>query len=453
MAWLSSMCRVTALAGVVWLAGSVRMTAQTVATPPVDPPSVAGQPMPTAGQPRPAAQAADIPTSSGGGWVFTPTLSWGLNWDDNILLQGRGEDTRKDVLNALSPRGVIDYRNKRTQFSGVYDGNVLLYARVNELNAYEQRASGSVRRILTRKVTLFAANNFAVSPTTSLVEIVGAPFVRLGSRIDDARGGVEVALSKASSLTAAYTFQWVSFGNPFLDEQTPLRGGHSHGATVSYRHRLNGRTSLTADGDLQHALIAGFAPEPAVATAATAAGPTGSTLADPNGPGTFDLLNGTVGLERRASARLTYSGALGISRLGLSTTGTTRMAPMWRLGLSRQFEKGVVDVGYSRSFVPSYGFGGTVQNEQVTGVARAPLGRRLNGHASLAWRRNEALVNTDPSLWSWWIEGGIGYRLRPWLQLDAFYASDRQRIDRPGGDIVRNRVGVQLSTGRVVRIH
>ncbi|MGE3511226.1 MAG: hypothetical protein AB7N65_20320, partial [Vicinamibacterales bacterium] len=130
-----------------------------------------------------------------------------------------------------------------------------------------------------------------------------------------------------------------------------------------------------------------------------------------------------------------------------------RTGPAWQLALARQFERGHVDVNYSRSFVPSYGFGGTVQNEQVGANFRAPLTRRLSSRVSVAWRRNEPLAIADPSLWSWWIEGSLAYPLRPWLHLQTFYSTDRQRIDRPGGAIARNRIGFQLATGRALLIH
>lgn len=398
----------------------------------------------------PIQPSADVATPVARGWIFTPSFSYGVNWDDNVLIQGRGEDTRKDLLNAVSPRGALDYRNKRTLFSAAYDGTILLYTQLRDLDAYDQRASVNARHQLSQRYTLFGVNSLAISPTTSLTEVVGAPFVRTGTRVSDTRGGVEIVLSKSASLTGAYTFQWVSFGNPFNDAQTPLRGGHGHGVTGGYRQRLNGRLSLTADYDVQHATIAGASPAAAAASNATGNTTPGATAV---GPDTFDVQNASFGLERRESRTLTYSAAIGISRLGLSSTAQTRLGPAWRLGLGRQFERGFLDLGYSRSFVPSYGFGGTVQNEQVTAMFRAPLARRLSGRGSVSWRRNEPLTNNDPSLWSWWIETGLSYRLRPWLSMDAFYATDRQRIDRPGGQIVRNRIGVQFATGRAMRIH
>jgi len=151
----------------------------------------------------PMTPQADVPTPVVRGWVFTPSLAYGLSWDDNILIQGRGEDTRWDVMNAVSPRGALDYRDKRTLFSAAYDGTILLYGRIRDLNAYDQRGNLSARRMLTSRLTLVSDGNVAVSPTTELTEIVGVPFVRTGARVAGARGGIEAVLSKAATLTAA----------------------------------------------------------------------------------------------------------------------------------------------------------------------------------------------------------------------------------------------------------
>ncbi len=393
----------------------------------------------------PMTPRADVPTPVVRGWVFTPSLAYGLSWDDNILIQGRGEDTRWDVMNAVSPRGGLDYRDRRTTFSAAYDGTILLYSRIRDLNAYDQRGTLSARRLLSPRLTVVADGNLAISPTTELTEIIGVPFIRTGARIGGIRGGVEAILSRSTVLTAAYTAQAVSFRRGQQEAANALRGGHSQGGTAGVRHRLSARTALTADYDFQHATLTGPV-DPAAPTGTSGAGV-------PGADDTFDIHNGAVGVERRDSRLFTYSAALGISRLGVSSAGPARTGPMWRLGLSRQFERSVLDLGYSRSFVPSYGFGGTVQNEQLTAQARAPLARRLSGHASVSWRRNEPLTLDDPALWSWWIEGGVAYMLRPWLHMDAFYSTDRQRIDRPGGAIARNRIGLQLATGRAVRIH
>src|SRR5207302_1971794 len=100
----------------------------------------------------------------------------------------------------------------------------------------------AARRLIAPHVTLFVRNMFAVVPTTELAQLIGIPFVRTGSRFDDIVGGVEAAVSKHTSVTASYHFEWVHF----LENQTydiSLLGGHSHGSIVSVRHEISRRTA------------------------------------------------------------------------------------------------------------------------------------------------------------------------------------------------------------------
>jgi hypothetical protein len=382
-----------------------------------------------------AGGARDLGTPVVRGWLFTPSIGYGLTWDDNVLLQGEGDDKQADLLNAVTPRAAANYRSKWTTLSASYQGTVLIYRSTSDLNSYDQRAAVNGRRVLSSRYAIFAENSFALTPTTELQEFVAVPFVRTGSRIDSARAGVEARLSKMSSLTGTYTFHWVDFDNPLNDPLTPLRGGHGNGASAAYRHTLDQRTSIVADYDYEHARIGvGF--------------------------DTFNIHNASAGIERRQTPEFSYYASFGISRLGVTTIGEPQNGPLWRAGVIRQFERASVSGSYHQSFVPAYGFGGTVQNQEVVARAQAPLARRLTGQTSVAWRRNEALIGPNealidgqPSLWSWWFEGGVGYMLNPWLHLDANYATNRQTIDRPGGHVVRNRVSVALSTGRPMRIH
>lgn len=361
------------------------------------------------------------------GWVFTPAIGYGLNVDDNVLVQGRGEDTRADLLNAVSPRASLDFLSGRSRLSASYDGTVLLYSRIPDLNYYDQRATVSARRLVTRRYALTAQNSLALSPTTELIQLVGTPFVRMGSRVNDTRAGVEATLSNVTSLTAAYTFQWVSFADEMQNPAAPLRGGHSNGVTAGYRRRLSGTTAFIGDYDLQLAAITGDTDR-------------------------FTVQNGWVGLEHRVTRQFSYSGAVGVSRLGVTTLGDPKTGLAWRLGVSRLLSRGSVEAGYRRSFVPAYGFGGTVQNEDITTRLQGTLSRRSSVQGSMSWRRNEPLLEGQPSLWSLWLEGHVDYQLTRWLRLDTFYSSDRQSIDRPGGLVIRNRFGIQLVTGRPMKL-
>ena len=55
-------------------------------------------------------------------------------------------------------------------------------------------------------------------------------------------------------------------------------------------------------------------------------------------------------------------------------------------------------------------------------------------------------------LHSRWIEANVGYAIVQWLRLEGFYAGSHQTVDRPGGLVDRNRIGVQLITSSPLRI-
>ena len=360
------------------------------------------------------------------GWAFTPTVVYAGSWDDNVLLHSEGDQTSGDFLTVINPRGALDFTGRRGQFNLAYNGAFLMYRAFNTLNSYDQHGSISAQRMVTRHLTLFVRDNAALVPTTEAVEFVGVPFLRTGSRINDLRAGIEVVLAKHTSMTAAYTTQWIKFDDSTAFAQL-LRGGHSQGATATLRHALGTRTALIVDYDMQHAVI-------------------GPSLDG------FDIQNATVGVEYRLTELTQVSAGFGVSRLGISSLSPARTGPAWHAGLARQFKKAGLSLSYSRSFVPSYGFGGTMQNEEATGRGRLPLTRRLYTEASLSWRRNEPLTPGDLKLASWWFTAGVGYGVTPWMRVEGFYSGSRQTIDRPGGVLDRNQLGFQFVMTQPVRI-
>jgi hypothetical protein len=205
-----------------------------------------------------------------------------------------------------------------------------------------------------------------------------------------------------------------------------LLGGHSHGANVTLRHLVNTRLALTADYNLQHA-----------------------TLRDNQ---TFDVMNASAGVEYRLSEFTRVFAAGGISRLGIAQIATNRTGPAWKIGLAHNLRTTTVDLLYGRSFVPSYGFGGTMQNEEITARVHAPIARRFYMTSSVSWRHDDPLLTAELPLRSYWIEGSVGYAATPWVRFEGFYAGSHQSIDRPGGVLDRNRIGFQVTTAKPMRI-
>jgi len=275
-------------------------------------------------------------------------------------------------------------------------------------------------------VALFVNNSLAAVPTTELVQLVAVPFVRTGSTIEDFRTGAEVAFTKRTSAVMSYSFEWVSFDHTFTPSLS-LLGGHSHGGTVAVRHLLSEQLALKAEYDLQHATLRGVQD-------------------------TFDVQNGWFGAEYKFSEVTRASAEGGISRLDVTQFSASRTGPAWRLAVTHQVGKAGVNLLYSRSYVPSYGFGGTMQNEEITARVQVPLARRVTTASSLSLRRDDPLAFGGLPLRSYWIEGNIGYAATPWVRIEAFYTGTFQRIDRPGGELDRNRVGFQIITAKPVRI-
>lgn len=384
-----------------------------------------------------AAQTTNFTTSEStgsrttGGWTITPAIGFATSWDDNVLMKGSGDAPVGANVSALSPKLDLDYRTKRTTLTGSYDGSFLMYRNLGDLNSYDQRGSASVRHLASRRVTVFASDSVAFVPTTELVAFVGVPFVRTGSRLDEAHAGVDVALDKFSTLTATYNFEWVSF-DATRDFANVLRGGHSNGVTVGWHRTLSPRLTLVADYDLQRSTV----------TERVAGNPIGD----------FNIHNASAGAELKLSPNAHAYAAGGVARVGVTAFGPAKTGPAWRSGLGYQRRHAGVDVSYSRSFVPSYSFGGTLQNEEVMALLRYMFTKYLSARTSFSWRSNQSLAPHEPDLRSLWFESSLGYELRNWLKIEGFYIRARQTIDRPGGLLDRNRIGFQVVTSNPIRV-
>jgi hypothetical protein len=366
------------------------------------------------------------------GWTITPSLIYATSYDDNVLVRSSIDNPLSDTTNVVAPGANVVFNGRKTHFDATYDGAFLMYRDFNSLNSYDQHLYMQTRNSLSKHLVLYGRQIVAAVPTTELVDFIAVPFVRTGSRLNDTVGGIEAAISKRTSLSAEYNFQWVEF-DQIAEFGAFLSGGHSNGASVDVRHRLSNLLTLTADYRLQHAFVSSGRELPVMAQ-------------------TFDVQNSTVGLERRLSDALKIFGALGISRLGLSDFGPARTGPSYRVGLARHFRTSSVDAEYGRSFVPSYGFGGTMQNEELKIHVQVSPTRRLYTTSSIAWRRNEPLTIGELSVRSWWVEGTVGYALQPWVRVEGFYGGSRQEITRAGGLATRNRIGFQIVTTKPMRV-
>jgi hypothetical protein len=375
--------------------------------------------------------SANAPTESrlpAGAWNISPSLLYSGSWDDNVLLKGRGDDPRGDFLHVLNPRADAAFIGKRGQFSGSYDGAFLLYRDLNTLNAYDQDASVSARRQVSKHVTLLVGDIFAVSPTTELAQLVGVPFLRTGSRVNEFRTGVEADLTKRTSIAANYRLESVRF-DPNTAFGTSLHGGHTHGASFLARHKLGNRTALVADYDRQ---ISAY-----------------------GGPESFDVQNAAAGFDRTVTEALRIFASAGISRLAASALGPALTSPRYHAGVSQRLRNGSVDVAFDRSFTPSFGLGSASESTVLTARLHMQVTRKVYTVSGFSWRANrylQVLQQVDPALQSRSLEGSIGYSAQPWVRIEGFFRGTYQTSDIAGGTIDRNRFGVQVITVKPMRI-
>jgi hypothetical protein len=276
---------------------------------------------------------------------------------------------------------------------------------------------------------VFAQQSYTKTPTTDVLLLTGVPWVRLGARIESLRGGIAATPSKHLSVDASYSYQWIAFDkDPRYSAE--LLGGHANGAAFGAKYQISKRTTLTANYDIERAeIVAGSR---------------------------FGVQNAWAGADYRLDETSNVYGAFGFSHLNAIDLDGGKTSPAWHAGYARHFKPFTLDASYSRSFVPSYGGGGTLSDEEVSTAVHVPIGRRWYGEGSVSWRRNESLVVGDLAdlpLTSLWTGGVVGYAVQPWLRIEGFYGGSHQNIDRPGGLIDRHRMGIQISTGQPVRIH
>jgi hypothetical protein len=364
----------------------------------------------------------------GAGWTLTPSFTYQGAWDDNVLLRGAGDQAPADFVNGISPRLGATFVGRHGEFDASYEGTFSLYRTLDGLNGYDHHAEISARRLLTPRTAIWVRDSAVSVPTTELLNFVAVPFVRIGSRLNDLGSGVDIALNKYTTFSAGYMFKMAAFDNSGVTERLFLRGGHSHGANVALKRSLSEQLSVVAGYSLQHALL--------------------------TDGGTFDVQNGEVGMEYRLSDETRVSGGVGISHLVLSRPEGTRVGPTFRGGLSHNFNRTVVDVSFSRSYVPAFvGFNGTTRNDEIGGYVTTALTRRMYMRSWVAWRSNDPVEGLGLSLKSTWFEADVGYALQPWAHLEAYYSRSHQTILEPAGVYDRNRVGFQIVTAKPVRIH
>ena len=309
-----------------------------------------------------------------------------------------------------------------------YDGAFLLYQDLSDAEQLRPARGGIRASPHVSPRDTVCPQQFCAVPTTQTVELVGVPFLRTGSTVDDLQSGVEAALGKHTTMAATYSL--------------PMGG---------VRRRPDIRRS--APRRLQQRRLASHFVAASPAAPRRSSTPAFSMRWSPRSTRRSWSRTSLAASDHQLSEHVRVFGMAGVSHLNVSASGpSNNTGPSFSAGVTRQFQAASGGLTYSQSFIPTYGFGGTMQNQELTGHLSLPLSRRLSQQSSVSWRRNESLIEGEPSLRSLWFSVAVGYALHPAVRIEGFYDLAHQVIDRPGGVTNRNRLGFQLVTAKPVRI-
>jgi hypothetical protein len=260
------------------------------------------------------------------------------------------------------------------------------------------------------------------------VNVPGVVFRRQGVTLDEHRGGLESRLGRHTTLNSLYVFEWLKYddnGVPSPVENLE-RGGHSHGAVVQLDHTLNTRWTVGSEYEMRHATV--------------------QNARD------FDVQTamGTVGF--RLDERFHVTGGLGYSWLATTAGDPGQSAPSFRINLDRGGSQVNWHVGYRRSFIPSFGFGGRFQNQEFQAGFMTPVTRRLEWSGSTAVLKADPLHGEGAALRSTWARTSLAYVANRFIRIEGYYTAVFQDTQLNGGHVNRARAGVQVSAATRKRI-
>ncbi len=380
-----------------------------------------------------------IPTSGGAiepaygpGWTFTPTFGFAETYDDNISLFGvnTAEEQNNDYVATYFPAANLHYTGRHTRFTTDYTGSFLQYRTASALNRWDQRGSLDLRREESARLKWFGHGSLALVPSTDEIDLGGIPFRHTGAETLNGRSGLEYALDGRNTLTSAISYQKINFDRP-EEVADFLRGGQMFESITGVRHHLDERLSVGADYSYRHASVVGDLD-------------------------TFNIHMGQIAVDYALDPEWSMSAGGGVVFLQGTDNTESHTGPAWRIAVQRHRGHRTFHVYYERSYIPAFGFGGTIQNQQVGGGFKVPLfgSRYWYTDNTVVFRDDAPLTDTTlqlplRSLRTYSI---IGWEPQRWVRLEAFYARTQQTSLRAGGQIYRNRVGFQIVTSKPMRV-
>jgi hypothetical protein len=366
------------------------------------------------------------------GWTFTPSLGFAETYDDNVSLFGLGsaDEQNNDYVSTIFPAGGLHYAGRHTKMSAGYGGTFLNYQTFTVLNRWDQRASFDLRRQETARLKWFGSAYATAVPTTDLIEFGGLPFRHTGARTADGRGGLEYSYNTRNSILSSASYQTIDFDRS-EDVAGALRGGRVFESLSGWRHRFDTRLALGADYSFRQSTVVGD-------------------------PSAFDVHTAQATVDYELSPDWSFSGGGGVVFLQATPETAAKTGPAWRARLDRLHGRSLLHFGYLRSYIPSFGFGGTVQNQEVGVGYRTPLfgSRHFYLDNSLVFRDDQPLTDLREQLplHSLRTYSTFGWEPQPWVRLEAFYTLVQQTSLRAGGRMERNRIGFQIVTSKPMRM-
>jgi hypothetical protein len=375
------------------------------------------------------------------GWIFTPSISIGGMWDSNVAVatdQANGRKTDRDRLFVFEPQSQLEFHSNRTEFLAGYKGYLRRHIEISELNGFDQRMYLTFQRLVTKRVTFFARNEWADVPSTDDVDLNGILYERTGSRSNRVTTGVETRLTKYDDVDVQYENTWIEFDNTSLF----TRGGFMHAVSADYGRRLSERTTLGAEYRIRHADMNGG--DDIIV---------GDDIVVGDRVMWFHDVGGVI--EHALAEHLTLKAAGGYSVVLDPRLDDRHGGAYMRAELARQGERSTAGFYYARSFAPTFGFGGSSESHELRGYLHMPVTRnRMYVQTSGAWRRTDPLaVAEEIDLDSFTADGTVGYAPSRWLRVEGFYIYTRQDSRITGGEINRHRAGVRLVLAQPMRIH
>jgi hypothetical protein len=369
-----------------------------------------------------------------GGWTLVPTVGIAETYDDNITLFGvnTADAANNDYVMSFFPSADLHYEGQHTQFGVGYGGSFLGYRTYDALNRWDQHANVSLRRQETARLKWFASASGATRPETDLIDLGGIPYRHTGATELVGHGGIGYDLGARDSLLFSSSYQNVQFERSDLPASNPfLRGGSMFDNTAEYRHKVSSRAAYGVDYVYRRAKVVGD-------------------------PEFFDLHGIEGAADYELTERWSLSAAGGIVYMMPTATATGRTGPAYRIGVAHHQATTTVHADYIQSYIPAFGYGGIIRNQEATLGVRTQLfgSRRFYTDDSVMFRNDTPVVATDLLLPLRSLRGYAIFGWEPdhWVRFEVFYARVDQTSMRPGGELYRNRIGFQIVTSKPMRI-